>query len=716
MSFFFAKIDFTKNLLIRGIGFLFLISFTNIYNQIHILWGNDGILPSERLIEICNLKKIKIFPSIIPFLFSFLKISVEDILYIITLIGIIFSFLIMWFKKFHKSIFMSIIWYCYLNIFLVGQNFMSYEFDYLLMETGFVSIFLCDFILLDSLYLQYISFYIIKFILFKFLFGNGLSIIFSENQHFLNFNGFDFFLINQPIPTMFSYHLNKINYGIKKLFSTFIMSNLLILPFGMFMFFKRISIITGEIIFGFNLFFLIIGHNGLINLICLVLNIANFNDEFFELFYDLNEKEEEKEKENEENKNKKGEDYLKDKRLRKIYDDDEWNGTLGQLLDIPITICYIIIIITFIFPIKDIMDNSLTLSPSNNLNILNKFGDIRNLHIYMTFLIIYILSFSLIYYVKYDKRKVNFINIIKIIVFSILSIIYLMHSMNTFYSGFKFAMTTKAKGNLFYSITDISYKYLHKFNLVSSYSIKQEFFKNELRFDRKELLIKYSIQKNYTDEIFNKTLYNNFTNNNNTKLNEINSSLNNNNSINFTKTNNTNNTKLKDDIKIKTKKEWIEINFSKKPISNEIRGNLKYFSSFFNQPRIDIAFHNLAYEKNIRNNSWVINLMSKILNKDKKLYKYLKTNIPESNIEEIKIDSFESFYDESNNKTFMNRFKSNFLKKLNKTIIDDFNKKFNKKYTKSMEDLFLKIPIIPIIITLNLIVLTITMKGGNKII
>ena len=164
------------------------------------------------------------------------------------------------------------------------------------------------------------------------------------------------------------------------------------------------------------------------------------------------------------------------------------------------------------------------------------------------------------------------------------------------------------------------------------------------------------------------------------------------------------------------KKEWIEINFRKKPISNEIRGNLKYFSSFFNQPRIDIAFHNLAYEKNLRNNSWVINLMSKIFNKDKKLYNYLKTNIPESNIEEIKIDSFESFYDESNNKTFINRFKSNFLRKLNKTIIDDFNLKFNKKYTKSMEDLFLSIPIIPIIITLNLILLSITILGVNEII
>ena len=57
MSFFFAKNEFTKNLLIRSIGCLFLISFTNIYNQIHILWGSEGILPSERLIEMSIKKK-----------------------------------------------------------------------------------------------------------------------------------------------------------------------------------------------------------------------------------------------------------------------------------------------------------------------------------------------------------------------------------------------------------------------------------------------------------------------------------------------------------------------------------------------------------------------------------------------------------------------------------------------------------------------------------
>ena len=669
MSFFLAKITFTKNLLIRSVSLLFLISFINIYNQIHILWGNNGILPSENLIERCILKNIKIFPSIIPFLFSTFNISVEDILYIITLIGIILSFLILWFKKFHKSVFMFIIWYIYLNLFLVGQNFMSYEFDYLLMETGFVSIFLCDFLLTENCFLQTISFYIMKFILFKFFFGNGLSIIFSENKYFHNFSGFDIFIINQPIPTMFSYHLNKMNFVFKKLLSSVLMSILLILPFGMFMFFK--------------------------------LNLSNFNDEYFETFFLIEEKKNNIEK-------KTAEDYLKDKKLRGL-DYDEFNGPIFIILiDFCATMVFLIITITLIFPTQYIMSNSLTLSPFNNLNFLNKFGDIRNLHIYMTFLIIYILSFSLYYYVNYDKKKINGINLVKIILFSLLSIIYLMHSMNTFYSGFKTAMTTKQKGNIFYSITNNTYNYLHKFNLVSSYSLKKEFFQDDFKTERKELLIKYSIIKNnllYEKEL-NETIINNTLANNNElkKLNE--SILLNNKTNNLTEKNNT--------TKIRNKKEWIEINFKKKPIPNELNGNLKYFSSFFNQPRIEIAFHKLAYEKNIGNNYWVINLISKLFQKDKELYNYLEINIPKENIEEIKIDSFETFFDNTNNKTFVNKFKGNFLRKLNKSNIDDFIQKFNKKHSQSMENLFLKIPIVPIIVTLNLIMISITLFRINK--
>ena len=378
------------------------------------------------------------------------------------------------------------------------------------------------------------------------------------------------------------------------------------------------------------------------------------------------------------------------------------------LIDFCATMVFLIITITLIFPTQYIMSNSLTLSPFNNLNFLNKFGDIRNLHIYMTFLIIYILSFSLYYYVNYDKKKINGINLVKIILFSLLSIIYLMHSMNTFYSGFKTAMTTKQKGNIFYSITNNTYNYLHKFNLVSSYSLKKEFFQDDFKTERKELLIKYSIIKNnllYEKEL-NETIINNTLANKDglKKLNE--SILLNNKTNNVTAKNNT--------TKIRNKKEWIEINFKKKPIPNELNGNLKYFSSFFNQPRIEIAFHKLAYEKNIGNNIWVINLISKLFQKDKELYNYLEINIPKENIEEIKIDSFETFFDNTNNKTFVNKFKGNFLRKLNKSNIDDFIQKFNKKHSQSMENLFLKIPIVSIIVTLNLIMISITLFRINK--
>jgi len=54
------------------------------------------------------------------------------------LLGAIISFLMLFNKKYHKSILMFIVWYLYLNIFLVGQHFMSFEFDHFNLEVGFI--------------------------------------------------------------------------------------------------------------------------------------------------------------------------------------------------------------------------------------------------------------------------------------------------------------------------------------------------------------------------------------------------------------------------------------------------------------------------------------------------------------------------------------------------------------------------------------------------
>ena len=263
MSFLIGKFEKSRYLIVKGISIIYLISYLNILYQISILWGNNGLLPVKNLIELSLLKNDNnLYPSIIPFLYN-LKINLEFLLYFLCFIGIILSLLILIFDKFLKGIFMFILWFIYLNFYKIGQNFFEFEFDYLLLEIGFVSIFLCDFYYMNIKFLNIIFIYILKLILFKYLFGKGLSIIFSENKSLLNFEIFEMYLQNNPIPSKFSYYFHRfIPFHFKKILSVLIMSYYLILPIFLFAFFKKLNQICGEIIIFFSLFKIILGREG----------------------------------------------------------------------------------------------------------------------------------------------------------------------------------------------------------------------------------------------------------------------------------------------------------------------------------------------------------------------------------------------------------------------------------------------------------------------
>ncbi len=170
MSFLIGKFEKSRYLIVKGISIIYLISYLNILYQISILWGNNGLLPVKNIIELSLLKNDNnLYPSIIPFLYN-LKINLEFLLYFLCFIGIILSLLILVFDKFLKGIFMFILWFIYLNFYKIGQNFFEFEFDYLLLEIGFVSIFLCDFYYVNIKFLNIIFIYVLKLLLFKYLF------------------------------------------------------------------------------------------------------------------------------------------------------------------------------------------------------------------------------------------------------------------------------------------------------------------------------------------------------------------------------------------------------------------------------------------------------------------------------------------------------------------------------------------------------------------
>ena len=677
--------EHSSSITIRAISFIFMINFINIYSQIDFLWGKKGILSVDYLFDLYkkldstnNFSK-SFFPSIIPLLNKFLGISGENCLYIISALGAVLSLLIIFEKKFHKSVFMFIVWYCYLNIFLVGQHFTSFSFDHFNLEVGFISIFLCEFYFFDNKYLQCISKYILKFTIFKVLYSFALSLIFSNNKNILSLKAYDSFLLKQLIPSSSIIFLNKfMPNDFHILFSVLIFLVMIIVPFGMFCFFKRICRISGLIIACFCLSLTFVGNFGLSNLMLLAINFVNFDDEFLDLLFRFGEEKKIK---------------VKNGRIINIPNDEELSTAIT--IDVFCAFVFCLISLFTIFPLYKIIPGQFDLTP-NGINNPYKFLNITHLKKIFILIIIYILIMSLYdYYYRHLKTKEEFkyvksfkdlrnsckINIvIKTIFFSLLSVIYLSHSIDTFFSGLNIPMITKKKGSILYSSNHKLFNSLHDFAISSGYPIHKGFLEEKSNTGRDVLVFKYLTETIIYEEVnmTNSSLNNNTINNNNETLNNSN--------------NTANNTKIK---KPRKKKEWKSMQF-KHQINEKGNNNLYFFINIlFKQPRLEYALHHLAYEnngmKNLTDKIWIPHLIYKIFNEKKK----------EENITKIKIDKIRYIFSKYSDDHFRTNFISRYLDDTNLTIIEQFLKKYNSYIIQDFNNnIFAKIPFALIMYTL----------------
>ena len=677
--------EHSRSITIRAISFIFMINFINIYSQIDFLWGKKGILSVDYLLDLYkkldstnNFSK-SFFPSIIPILNKFLGISGENCLYIISALGAVLSLLIIFEKKFHKSVFMFIVWYCYLNIFLVGQHFTSFSFDHFNLEVGFISIFLCEFYFFDNKYLQCISKYILKFTIFKVLYSFALSLIFSNNKNILSLKAYDSFLLKQLIPSSSIIFLNKfMPNDFHILFSVLIFLVMIIVPFGMFCFFKRICRISGLIIACFCLSLTFVGNFGLSNLMLLAINFVNFDDEFLDLLFRFGEEKKIK---------------VKNGRIINIPNDEELSTAIT--IDVFCAFVFCLISLFTIFPLYKIIPGQFDLTP-NGINNPYKFLNITHLKKIFILIIIYILIMSLYdYYYRHLKTKEEFkyvksfkdlrnsckINIvIKTIFFSLLSVIYLSHSIDTFFSGLNIPMITKKKGSILYSSNHKLFNSLHDFAISSGYPIHKGFLEEKSNTGRDVLVFKYLTETIIYEEVnmTNSSLNNNTINNNNETLNNSN--------------NTANNTKIK---KPRKKKEWKSMQF-KHQINEKGNNNLYFFINIlFKQPRLEYALHHLAYEnngmKNLTDKIWIPHLIYKIFNEKKK----------EENITKIKIDKIRYIFSKYSDDHFRTNFISRYLDDTNLTIIEEFLKKYNSYIIQDFNNnIFTKIPFALIMYTL----------------
>jgi predicted DCC family thiol-disulfide oxidoreductase YuxK len=205
---------------LRALGFIFLIAFVSLWVQIDGLIGSNGISPVTQLLNAAHTQLGDRAFSVLPTLCWFN--SSDLFLHALCGFGILLSVFLMFGIAPALSLFGLVI--CYLSFAGTSDGvlnpFLSYQWDTLLLETGFLSIFLAPWRLLwtkaNEPPVSRAAMFLLKLLLFKLMLMSGVvkltSYQFLQNPNeetWWNLTALDYHYWSQPLPNIVAWWANQ---------------------------------------------------------------------------------------------------------------------------------------------------------------------------------------------------------------------------------------------------------------------------------------------------------------------------------------------------------------------------------------------------------------------------------------------------------------------------------------------------------------------------
>ena len=276
---------------LTALGLIYLIAFVSLWTQIHGLIGSKGILPIE--IYLANAKaQIGISAvSLLPTLCWI--ISSNFFLNFLCGGGVVLSILLIF--RVAPAISAVLLFLFYLSLVVAGQNFLSFQWDILLLETGFLAVFFAPWRLwpkknpgsaIPATAFSGVALFLLKFLLFKLMFMSGVVKLTSGDNcwgwvdhsfHWNALTALDYHYWTQPLPTIFAWFADKHPEWFKKFSVGFCLFVEIIVPFFIWAP-RRFRLIAAGLLIFLQLAIAITGNYCFFNLLTIALCLLLIDD------------------------------------------------------------------------------------------------------------------------------------------------------------------------------------------------------------------------------------------------------------------------------------------------------------------------------------------------------------------------------------------------------------------------------------------------------
>ncbi|EFN87863.1 lipase maturation factor 2 [Harpegnathos saltator] len=281
-----VQVRYTRNLFLRGICIIYLFAFLSFYVQIPGLYGDNGILPARTEVDFKKrtlFNKLKQKPTLIWFA-PYLGLNVEYMLDVLALLGVISSFAGFVSQKFCNASVFAGLWSLYYSLYQIGQTFMWFQWDVLLLEVGFLCIFIAPF-----WYSRWKSntpsdamvFWMVRWLLFRLMFSSGVVKLTSGCPMWWKLDALNVHFESQCIPTPLAWYAHHLPAWYLRLATVF--ANVIELAVPFLFFFPDIKV--RKVAFYAQVFLQICiiatGNYNFFNFLTICLCISLLDDQFF---------------------------------------------------------------------------------------------------------------------------------------------------------------------------------------------------------------------------------------------------------------------------------------------------------------------------------------------------------------------------------------------------------------------------------------------------
>ena len=267
----------TRQWFLRALGAIFLIAFVSLWVQIDGLIGSNGILPVREFLsaarEHLGARAALVLPTLCWWNSS------DAFLHLLCGAGAVMSLLVIAGLVPALALFCAFV--CYLSLVIAGQTFLSFQWDILLLETGFLAIFFAPWAwrltACDEAPLSRVGLFLLKLLLFKLMFMSGVVKLTSGDDSWWNLTAMNYHYETQPLPTVLGWWAHQSPVWLKQFSTAFVLFAEILVPFLIWMP-RRPRLIGCALLIGLQVMILLTGNYAFFNLLTIALCLLLIDD------------------------------------------------------------------------------------------------------------------------------------------------------------------------------------------------------------------------------------------------------------------------------------------------------------------------------------------------------------------------------------------------------------------------------------------------------